>query len=196
MKIQRNLFPRRARPIAIFLLAPALAFGLASCSGEDPVGSPGPDYDKALAGSPPRLAAIHEQANELIDTGKDGYEKRLDELKGLPIVVNVWASWCAPCRAEVPHLQQVSAKLGKRVAFLGINPDDSDDAAATFLRDNPVPYPSYTDPGREIAVSVGATFGYPATVFYDRQGERFTKHGEYRSEADLIADIREHALGG
>lgn len=196
MKIRRNLLTRGGLIAVVAMSALALAMTVAGCgSAEQPVGSPGPDYEKALAGSPPRLAAIHDQANELIDAGQEGYEARIEQLRGLPIVVNVWASWCVPCRAEFPHFQQVSARLGKRVAFLGINPDDSDDAAATFLRDNPLPYPSYTDPDRKIAVSVGATFGYPATVFYDRRGNRFTKHGEYRSEEDLMADIREHALG-
>lgn len=196
MTIRRKPSPYKRVPLAVTVLLAALALGLVSCGSEEPVSSPPPDYETALAGAPPKLAAIHTQANDLIGAGKEGYEARIEELRGLPIVVNAWASWCVPCRAEFPHLQQASAKLGKQVAFLGLNPDDSDDAAATFLRDNPVPYPSYTDPGREIAVSVGVTFGLPATIFYNRDGERFTKHGIYRSEEDLIADIREHALGG
>ena len=72
-------------------------------------------------------------------------------LRGYPVVVNVWASWCGPCRFEFPHFQRAAAAYGKRVAFLGIDSQDSDDAAATFLREEPVPYPSYTDPDEEIA---------------------------------------------
>ena len=86
-------------------------------------------------------------------------------------MVNVWASWCGPCRFEFPTLQKLSARYGKRVAFLGVNSQDSDDAASTFLDEAPVPYPSYTDPDKEIADSLGATLGLPDTAFYDRAGK-------------------------
>ena len=72
-------------------------------------------------------------------------------MKGYPVVVNQWASWCGPCRAEFPWFQNASAKYGKKVAFLGVDSQDSDDAAKTFLGEYPVPYPSYTDPDKEIA---------------------------------------------
>ncbi len=92
-------------------------------------------------------------------------------LRGFPVVVNVWASWCGPCRFEFPTLQKLSARYGKRVAFLGVNSQDSDDAARTFLAEAPVPYPSYTDPDKEIARSIGADLGLPDTAFYDRNGK-------------------------
>ena len=157
---------------------------------------PPPDYAAKLAGAPPALDAVYERGNELIDAGPEGYEQAIADLKGFPVVVNVWASWCGPCRAEFPHLQNASAELGKRIAFLGLNSDDDNAAAATFLRDHPVPYPSYTDPDKKIAVSIGATHGLPATAFYNREGERIlTRHGGYRTEADLLADIRKYSLG-
>lgn len=178
--------------VALVIFATLL---LGAC-GEDgePSGAKPPDFEKALSGAPPQLAALYSQANELIGSGKPGYEERIEELRGLPVVVNVWASWCGPCRAEFPHFQEVSAQLGKRVAFLGVNSDDLDEAAASFLSEHPVPYPSYTDPDQKIKTSVGA-IGLPATVFYDRRGQRFTKQGAYASVEDLLADIRRYALG-
>ena len=85
-------------------------------------------------------------------------------------MVNLWASWCVPCRQEFPILQKLSARYGKKVAFLGVNSEDSDDAAATFLEEAPVPYPSYNDPDKEIYDSLGG-YGFPNTAFYNRSGE-------------------------
>ncbi len=109
-------------------------------------------------------------------------------LKGYPAVVNVWASWCGPCRFEFPLFQQVSAKYGKRVAFLAIDSEDSDAAARTFLGEQPVPYPSYTDPDEDIAESIGAGRGLPNTAFYSRDGKlRLPQagplHGRLRSRS-------------
>lgn len=169
------------------------------CGGSDgeSSGGPPPDYAKALAGAPAPLAALHKQANELLPGGGEAYEKRIVGLRGYPIVVNVWASWCGPCRFEFPVLQKLSARYGKRVAFVGINSEDSEDAAATFLRDEPVPYPSYSDPDKDIAESIGASLGLPDTAFYDRSGELvYLKQGPYADNSELEADVRRYALEG
>lgn len=129
--------------------------------------------------------------------GLEAYEKRIERLRGYPVVANVWASWCGPCRLEFPYFQRAAAKYGKRVAFLGIDRQDSDDAALTFLREEPVPYPSYRDPDEAISVSIGAELGMPDTAFYDRAGELvYLKQGPYDTFEELEADIRRHALGG
>jgi cytochrome c biogenesis protein CcmG/thiol:disulfide interchange protein DsbE len=149
-----------------------------------------------LAGAPAPLAALHAQANELLPGGVEAYERRIAALAGYPVVVNVWASWCGPCRFEFPHFQRAAAAYGKRVAFFGIDTQDSDDAAATFLREEPVPYPSYTDPDEEIVASIGATLGLPDTAFYDSRGELVRlKQGPYDDEAELRADVERYALG-
>lgn len=179
---------------AALLVAAALGAGCGSASdGEG--GGPHPDYAKALAGSPPALAALHRQANELLPGGADAFEKRLAGLRGYPVVVNIWASWCVPCRQEFPVLQQLSARYGKGVAFVGINAEDSDDAAATFLREEPVPYPSYTDPGKDVLDSLNAYGGLPDTAYYDRSGKLLSlKQGAYASEDELEADVRRYAV--
>lgn len=169
---------------------------LSGCGdGADSAGPP-PDYDKALAGAPPPLAALYTQANELLPGGVEAYERRIAALRGYPVVVNAWGSWCGPCRFEFPHFQQAAAKYGKRVAFLGVDNQDSDDLASSFLRDEPVPYPSYTDPDGEILESFGGRGGLPETAFYDRRGELvFLKIGPYDDEAELRADVERYALG-
>jgi cytochrome c biogenesis protein CcmG/thiol:disulfide interchange protein DsbE len=174
----------------------ALLFGGCGSSGESGNGSH-PDYAKALAGAPPPLAALYKQANDLLPGGGSAFEKRVAQLRGYPVVVNVWASWCGPCRQEFPVLQKLSARYGKQVAFFGLNSEDSDDAAATFLREEPLPYPSYTDPDKEILSSLGGFGGLPDTAFYDDSGKLvYLKQGPYRNDSELEADVRRYAVGG
>ncbi|HKB50747.1 MAG TPA: TlpA disulfide reductase family protein [Solirubrobacterales bacterium] len=179
----------------IAVAAVLIAAGCGSSGGGD-YGGKHPDYAKALAGSPAPLAALHKQANQLLPGDNNAYEKRIAALRGYPAVVNVWASWCGPCRFEFPLFQHAAARYGKRVAFLGIDSEDSNDAATTFLEEAPVPYPSYTDPGKGIAESIGADLGFPDTAFYDRHGNLVNlKQGPYRNAAELHADIERYALG-
>lgn len=188
---------RRTLGIALAAVALVALFG-AGCgnsSGGD-YGGQRPDYERALAGSPAPLAALHAQAGKLIGGGTDAYEKRIAALKGYPIVANVWASWCGPCRFEFPVLQKLSARYGKRVAFVGINSQDSNAAASTFLEEAPVPYPSYTDPDGKTAESLGASLGLPDTAFYDSAGKLvYLKQGPYAHDSELEADVRRYALG-
>jgi cytochrome c biogenesis protein CcmG/thiol:disulfide interchange protein DsbE len=188
----------KARTLFMALLALALAASLMAGCGSSAGGDYGgkhPDYGKALAGSPAPLAALHSQANELLPGGSEAYDKRIATLKGYPIVANVWASWCGPCRFEFPVLQKLSARYGKQVAFIGVNSQDSDDAAKTFLAEAPLSYPSYTDSDQKIADSLGVSHGIPDTAFYDRSGELvYLKQGPYSHDSELEADVRQYAL--
>ena len=111
-------------------------------------------------------------------------------LEGHPIVINKWASWCRPCRAEFPIFQQVATDRGKEVAFLGVNAGDKRPAAEKFLGEHPLPYPSYEDPDEDIAEELQAAKFFPMTIFVDAKGDTaFVKAGEYTSRAELEADI-------
>ena len=135
-------------------------------AGGGDYGGKHPDYASALAGSPPPLAALYRQGDRLLPGGRDAYEKRIGALSGHPVVVNVWASWCCPCREEFPTLQQLSAKFGKRVAFLGVNSEDAEDAAKTFLEEAPVPYPELQRPRQRDQGGLVRSRGFPDTAFY------------------------------
>jgi len=188
---------RPTLPIAL-IIAAGLALAAAGCGSSTGGEGDGkhPDYERALAGAPAPLAALYAQSNRLLAGGTDAYEKRIAALRGYPVVVNIWASWCGPCRFEFPYFQRAAAKYGKRIAFLGIDSQDSDEAAATFLEGSPVPYPSYIDADEEIAESIGASLGLPDTAFYDRRGELVhLKQGPYDDAAELNAEIERFALG-
>src|ERR1700761_7907287 len=134
--------------LALALVAAlALAAFVAGCGSSGGGGSAThPDYATALKGAPAPLAKLYSEGNELLPGGKDAFEKRVGEL-GYPVVANVWASWCGPCRAEFTHFQQVSAKLGKKVAFIGMDAEDSEASAKEWLQERPVPYPTYFETG-------------------------------------------------
>ena len=149
---------------------------------------------RALKGAPPPLAALHRQANELLGGGADAFRERLAELKGYPVVVNKWASWCPPCRSEFPYFQRQAIKRGKQVAFLGVNSNDNADDARDFLADFPVPYPSYEDPDLAVASVFKGQLAFPTTAFYDSDGEfAYLKQGGYADEAALEEDIERYA---
>jgi thiol-disulfide isomerase/thioredoxin len=188
----------RIRPLLTLPAIALVAIAIGGCGSSTESGDGShPDYAKALAGSPPPLAALYKQANDLLPGGQDAFEERIAQLRSYPVVVNVWASWCGPCREEFPVLQKLSARYGKEVAFFGVNSEDSDDAASTFLSEEPLPYPSYTDPHKDILESLGAFGGLPDTAFFDERGELVNlKQGPYRDDSELEADVRRYALQG
>jgi thiol-disulfide isomerase/thioredoxin len=147
-----------------------------------------------LDGAPPPLAALHRQANRILPGARTGLRSRLAALRGHPAVVNIWAAWCGPCRAEMPVMQSVSLDMGKQVAFVGVDTRDNHESAATFLRKIPVTYPSYDDPSGQV-YNAEKLVGVPSTLFYDRTGKQtFVHQGPYFQRADLVDDIRKYAL--
>jgi cytochrome c biogenesis protein CcmG/thiol:disulfide interchange protein DsbE len=186
----RDLQARSA--LAIGALAAALV--VVACGGDDRGAAQAPDYDAALRNAPPELAALHDEENELLDGGAEAFEARLGKLRGYPVVVNKWASWCGPCRAEFPYFQSQSAERGTDIAFIGVNSNDGEETAADFLSEFPVPYPSYFDPQLEVAALFEAPTDFPATAFYDSKGELVhVRRGGYGSEHELASDIERYA---
>ena len=194
MRFDLERTPRRSAlaTAAALVLAATVLVACGSSSS-----SPAPDYQAALDKAPPPLAKLYANGDELIDGGQDAYEQTIAGVKGHPVVVNNWASWCGPCREEFPYFQSQAAQHLDQVAFLGVDSEDSTDAAETYLRDNPLPYPSVEAPDKgELGDWAGTTLiGYPNTLFYDRDGELVYSHqGPYTSEDDLAADIQKYAL--
>lgn len=161
---------RRAAPAgAALLLGLAL---LAGCSDVEATGDAGyvsadgqlTEYEPADRGEP------------IVLEGEDleGQPLSLADFRGKPVVVNVWGSWCPPCRAEAPDLVEAAAELGDSAAFVGINNRDSSTAQAqSFEREYEVEYPSFYSPdGRALLAFAGSLSprAIPSTTILDSEG--------------------------
>ena len=170
---------------------------LGSCSSSDdapPTPPAAPNYGKLLDGAPPPLAALHRQAGEFLEGSAESFRARLGKLRGYPVVVNMWASWCGPCRAEFPLFQRQAGKRGKEIAFIGVNSSDNKGDAGDFLRDHPVPFPHFDDPYGDVAGEFRGPQVFPTTAFYNARGKLAYVHlGEYLSEGSLAEDIDRYA---
>jgi cytochrome c biogenesis protein CcmG, thiol:disulfide interchange protein DsbE len=199
MTVQSSSSRRRNLRGALTGAALIVLIALAGCAGSSS-GNPDSRISAAqakqpLTGAPPQLVSIRSQAGQLLSGGKDAFDARLAQLKGIPVVVNKWASWCGPCRFEFPWFQSLAEKSGGRIAFLGVNGNDSDGAARQFLSELPVPYPSYSDPNLDIGQNLGGPpQAFPTTTFYDSSGKLLFSHpGAYQHESDLDADVDRYA---
>ncbi len=160
---------------------------------------------RELSGSPAPLAALHKQSSQLLDAGSTSSQTgalvaRLKALRGYPVVVNIWASDCAPCQKEFGYFAQESAQYGSKVAFLGVDYDDpSASDAIGFLSQHHVSYPSYSIPDGAIpsAVAKGGIEGTPTTIFIAPNGQQTSIHdGSYSSAQQLGEDIQSFSLDG
>lgn len=186
-----SVAPRQISRVALALAA----LGLAGCGSAAHGAAPSAAQIAAdLRGSPTPLAALHAQANRLLGGGAKAFKAELGALRGYPLVVNKWGSWCPPCRQEFPIFQQVGALAGRRVAFIGDDVNEPNAASgATWLRRFPLSYPSYADRSGTINDALGAASASytPVTYFYDAAGKQvFFHYGPYLSVALLEHDIR------
>lgn len=149
----------------------------------------------AAAATRDALARNRADANRFVGDGPDALAARLATLKGEPVVVNMWASWCGPCRAEFPFFAAAVKRYAARVAFLGVDVMDSRDGAQAFVDEEPPGFASVYDGDGEAARSLGAGRAMPTTVFVGRDGKVvFRKLGGYANADQLDADIRRYAL--
>ena len=191
---------RRALPfLALAALITVLVIGLTQAGSgaeDEPAGGPSlVQAQEALEGAPAPLAALYERGNTIETSDPDAFEKELRALRGHPVVVNAWATWCAPCKLEFPFFQRAAERLGKRVAFVGLNVQDNRESAERFLKERPVPYPSFEDGGgRTLSTLATGVRGLPVTLFYAADGEQtFVHQGGYRNEEQLLEDVRRYA---
>ena len=125
---------------------------------------------------------------------RDGGRLSLSELKGQVVMINFWATWCGPCRQEMPLLQQIQAKyepLGFTLVGINVEPDSTE--AEAWLTKVPVSFPILFDRQNTVAESFGVV-GMPSTVFIDRSGNvryvhRGYKPGDEARYADMVRSL-------
>jgi cytochrome c biogenesis protein CcmG, thiol:disulfide interchange protein DsbE len=151
----------------------------------------------ALAGSPAPLARLHAQSGQVLDASAERFDARLRALRGFPVVVVGWGSWCPPCRAELPFMQAAALRHGRRVAFVGLDVLDNAARARELLRRLPLPFPHYADANGRILQALGGGAGVPTSVFIDQGGRvAFVHQGPFRTADDITATIRRHLRPG
>jgi cytochrome c biogenesis protein CcmG/thiol:disulfide interchange protein DsbE len=112
----------------------------------------------------------------------------LTNLRGRPLVINFWASWCIPCRSEMPGFEHVHQHVGERIQFVGVDHQDTRPSALELLHDTGVTYPTGFDPDGHTAYDYGLV-GMPTTVFISADGKVLEQHTGQLSEHDLQATI-------
>ncbi len=189
-----------------YLIAGALfvfvALFLAACGGDERVegtpdgGAAQPSAQVSTHGLPAALARNVKQGDQIVGEGKDAFAERLRKLRGHPVVVNQWASWCPNCRFEFPFFANAAKRHRAEVAFVGLDSQDDQGSAEAFLEKFPVGFPSVFDPDAQVAAAYGGGQAWPTTMFFDRKGELVNvKVGAYASAELLERYIERWALG-
>ncbi|MBO31311.1 MAG: hypothetical protein CL439_07915 [Acidimicrobiaceae bacterium] len=123
-----------------------------------------------------------------LNEGRNTTLKELVSEKNQPLVVNFWATWCAPCLEELPMFESVHNRIGHEVTFLGVNVSDSPTKANELIADAGISYQMGRDPEGNFLVGLGIV-GLPATVFIDSEGTIVDVHMGQISDADLDKKI-------
>ncbi len=151
----------KSRGVNWRILGPGLALValllaiLASGFGNDPHALP-----SMLEGKPAPMFAQDTLTGQRVDLGK---------LKGTPVILNFWSTWCQPCRIEHPWLQE-NARAFPDVQFYGVLYGDTEANALRYLKAHDSAYPTIVDPEGRLAIEYGVA-GVPETFFIDRQGQ-------------------------
>ena len=116
------------------------------------------------------ITMVNRPAPDFTLTTFEGTKISMADLKGKPVVINFWASWCPPCRVEAPLLEQARRTYKDRgVSFLGVDIQDKEEDALAYIREFGVTYPNGPDPTGEISIDYGVS-GLPVTFFISRDG--------------------------
>jgi cytochrome c biogenesis protein CcmG/thiol:disulfide interchange protein DsbE len=187
---------RRAR-----WLAPPLVVLLAGCTGaaSDPgraADGPAPPFDDcsgltaAPSGGPTSAGAAADLPDLTLPCFTGGQPVRLADLRG-PAVINLWGSWCGPCREELPAMQRLADRTAGHLHVIGVDTWDDRPAAGSFAVDRKVTLPTLYDRDKQLLSALG-TVNLPVTVFLDAAGKRYTYNGTGLDDHKLGDLVTQH----
>ena len=197
---------RRSRPPVLLWLA--LLFGLASVAAGIWV----LDQNYQAANTQARLATVlpeqgagelavsalparlQTEAPDFSLTASDGSQVKLSGLRGKVVLVNFWATWCPPCKAEMPDLNALQQEFGSAhdLVVLGINAgDDSQAAVVTFAQQNRLSFPLLLDPDDQVSDSLYAVRALPTSLIIDRTGKIRSQWLGQLSRSEMVARLRQ-----
>ena len=154
------------------------------------------DGDRSIPGDPDD-AHRHRQAAPLHFTLKDmnGVDVKLATFKGKVILLNFWATWCGPCKAEIPSLVELQEQYGDDLVVLGFSVDDPVEKMRPYAEEYKINYPLLVGNGREdVQEAFGPLYGIPVSVIIDREGRIAKKHSGIASKAQFEREIKCAAL--
>jgi cytochrome c biogenesis protein CcmG, thiol:disulfide interchange protein DsbE len=177
------------RLILTFAVVVATAGCTADPEAEPPVSPPSP-FAACATLTPARSDTATQLPDLTLPCFTGGRPVRLARLPG-PAVINLWASWCGPCRTELPAMQRLADRAGDRLRVVGVDTGDGRDAAASFGADTGVALPTLYDRDKALMNALGRT-ALPVTVFVDAAGRTYLYNRAALDDAALARLVREH----
>jgi thiol-disulfide isomerase/thioredoxin len=174
-----------ALALALIWLAP----GIGDDSGSSAPGSeatgdyPGEPEDAQASG---KAAPLHFTVKDM-----HGVDVKLASFKGKVILLNFWATWCGPCKAEIPSLVELQAQYKDDLVILGFSVDDTVEKMKPYAEQYRINYPLLVGSGREdVQDAFGPMYGIPVSVIIDREGRIAKKHSGIASKAQFEREIK------
>ena len=208
------MIKRETGPVLARLAVVIVALLLAGCAGFGPDAGPGSGGAPTTASISPQELAAAKQAAKIVDCPPSdpavktvdaglpdvilsclggGREVRLAGLRGRPLLINIWAQWCEPCRAEARHLSAAARALEGKVLVLGVDySDPRPDYAIEFAAYAKWRYPQVVDPDLDLRAPLQIA-GPPQTFLVDARGKIVYRHSGPFTSTDQITDaVAEH----
>ena len=125
----------------------------------------------------------------------DGETIRLADLRGHPVVINFWATWCGPCRLEMPLLQSYAHKYAPSLVVLGVNYDEPAADVQAFVQELGLDFKILMDPGGKVTEDIYRVRGFPTTFFVDKDGVIRYQHIGQMDEGQLVKYLEGIGVG-
>lgn len=154
----------------------------------------GLDLSRWIGGVPvSQSPAVGSPALDFQLTALDGKQYQLSDLKGKVVLINFWATWCQPCREEMPLIQSTADRFSSDLIVLGVNDDEDRETVTQFVQEIGLKFPVLLDPGEKVT-TLYQIRGFPTTFVLDRDGIVRAMHIGIMSQANLNGYLKQAGL--